>query len=82
MNEGEFAPRQAGPVRQEYTSDNKHLVVVRKIKGENDETLGGILIKARTKPQTVSDLIQALQDQDADVRGRAAFALREVGTKH
>ncbi|HIA71046.1 TPA: hypothetical protein EYN98_34375 [Candidatus Poribacteria bacterium] len=40
LNKSEEAPRRAGIVRQEYTSDNKYLVIVQEIKGEDGEILG------------------------------------------
>ena len=42
-------PRRAGTVRQEYTSDNKHLVIVKEIEGSDGVVIGSILIKADTK---------------------------------
>ena len=49
MVEGMEAPRRVGEVRQEYTSDNKHLVIVQEIQGSDSAVLGNILIKAHTK---------------------------------
>ena len=49
VSDGEEAPRRAGDVRQDYTSDNKHLVIVQNIQGNDGTVLGSILIKAHTK---------------------------------
>ena len=49
VSAGEEAPRRAGEVRQAYTSDNKHLVIVKEIEGSDGVVIGSILIKADTK---------------------------------
>ncbi|HIO55665.1 MAG TPA: HAMP domain-containing protein, partial [Candidatus Marinimicrobia bacterium] len=49
LDQNEGAPRRAGSVRQEYTSDNKYLVIVQEIQGDDNAILGSILIKAHTK---------------------------------
>ena len=49
LDQNEGAPRRAGSARQEYTSDNKHLIIVQEITGDDNAVLGSILIKAHTK---------------------------------
>lgn len=66
LNKSEEAPRRAGIVRQEYTSDNKYLVIVQEIKGEDGEILGNILIKAHTRE---------LGKRVANIMGRSAIIL-------
>ena len=66
VSAGEEAPRRAGEARQAYTSDNKHLVIVQNIQGDDGAVLGSILIKAHTKE---------LGRRFASILGRSAIIL-------
>ena len=66
LDQNEGAPRRAGSARQEYTSDNKHLIIVQEITGDDGAALGSILIKAHT---------QEIGKRIASILGLSAFIL-------